>query len=144
MEKGKEINIILDTNWYVSASINRRSRRTLYRLISHPHLSILYCVELLAEYEDVIARKKFQKIIQPRQAKRFMSLVTPKLKAIALHTSVRISRDEDDNYLLSLCIDGAADYLITGDPDLLILKEIGKTRILRMNDFLEILEQINK
>jgi predicted nucleic acid-binding protein len=39
--------------------------------------------------------------------------------------------------LLELAVDGNADYLITGDKDLLVLQTIKKTRIIKMNDFPE-------
>ncbi len=33
MAKSKRLKIVLDTNWYISASINRISRRHLYELL---------------------------------------------------------------------------------------------------------------
>lgn len=40
-------------------------------------------------------------------------------------------------FLLNLAIDSKADFLITGDEDLLIIKEIGKTKIITMRDFVD-------
>ena len=42
MAKQQKIKLILDTNWYISASINRKSRRTLYELLIDKRLTILY------------------------------------------------------------------------------------------------------
>jgi len=39
---------------------------------------------------------------------------------------VNACRDFKDNFLLSLCRDGKADFLITGDPDLLVIKKFEK------------------
>ena len=50
------------------------------------------------------------------------------------HTN--ICRDKKDNFLLALCEDGKADYLLTGDEDLLILKKYKKTTILKIADYL--------
>ncbi|MFY8184500.1 MAG: putative toxin-antitoxin system toxin component, PIN family [Bacteroidia bacterium] len=50
---------------------------------------------------------------------------------------VTICRDEKDNFLLSLCADGRADFLITGDDDLLSIKKIKKTRIIKIADYLK-------
>ena len=44
-------------------------------------------------------------------------------------------RDPKDNFLLELAVDGKADYLITGDKDLLELKSVHKTKIVRIEDF---------
>ena len=39
-----------------------------------------------------------------------------------------------------MAIDSGADYLVTGDPDLLVIKEFGKTKILNMAEFSKIIE----
>ena len=43
---------------------------------------------------------------------------------------VNVCRDPHDNFLLALCQDAAADFLILGDKDLLVLGSFGPTRIL--------------
>lgn len=65
-----------------------------------------------------------------------MALVIPQLCYIRIKSLVEASRDIKDNYLLAMCKDGHADRLITGDPDLLVLKKFGKTTILTMKGFL--------
>ena len=140
MAKKKRLNIIFDTNWYVSASINRKSRRRLYDLLVDEDLTIFYSSELLHEYKSVIFRKKFEKYIRPDQVSRFISLVLTRLKPVEIKTVVRLSRDDKDNYLLSMSLDCNADYLVTGDPDLLELKEFGKIKILTMAEFIIIIE----
>ena len=138
MAKRKRYKIILDTNWYVSASINRNSRRRLYDLLINESLTIFYSSELLAEYESVIFRKKFEKYIRQEQVNRFIRLVLTRLKRVEIKTLIKMSRDAKDNFLLSMAIDCGANYLVTGDPDLLILNEFGKTKILTMAEFLKI------
>jgi len=39
--------------------------------------------------------------------------------------------------LLSLSVDGKADFLLTGDKDLLDLKKIGETTIITISDFFQ-------
>ena len=140
MAKKKRLKIVLDTNWYVSASINRNSRRRLYDLLINENLTIFYSGELLAEYEFVISRKKFGKFIRAEQVNRFIGLVLTRLKPVEIKTLVRLSRDAKDNFLLSMAIDCGADYLVTGDPDLLVIKVFGKTKILNMTEFSKIIE----
>jgi hypothetical protein len=104
------------------------------------NLTIFYSRELLAEYESVISRKKFEKYIRQEQASRFIGLVLSRLKLVEIKTLVRLSRDAKDNFLLSMSIDYGADYLVTDDPDLLVIKKIGKTKILNMEEFTNILK----
>lgn len=139
MAKKKRLKIIFDTNWYISASINRKSRRRLYDLLINEDLTVFYSSELLHEYKSVIFRKKFEKYIRQDQVNRFIGLILTRLKPVEIKTIVRLSRDANDNYLLSMSLDCAADYLVTGDPDLLELKEFGKTKILTMSEFIIII-----
>ena len=135
----EKIRIILDTNWYISATINKNSRRVLYELLTNKNLVILFSNEILKEYKIVIERDKFKKIIKPKQIVRFMNLVISKIENIELKANVIGSRDINDNFLLSLSYDGNADYLITGDLDLLVLQKTGSTQILNLRDFLQII-----
>ena len=139
---GRKIKVILDTNWYVSATINHRSRRTLYQILANKFISVLYSTELLKEYKEVMGREKFQKIVSEKQIRRFISLVLPKLSEIKIHSQVKASRDSNDNYLLSMSVDANADFLITGDNDLLVLKKIGNTEIVAMDAFKRTMKEI--
>jgi hypothetical protein len=135
----KKLRVILDTNWYVSATINKNSRRVLYELLTNKSLIILFNDEILKEYKQVIARDKFKKIVKAEQVTRFMKLVMSKLEIIEVKTKLSGNRDTNDNFLLSLSFDGKSDYLITGDMDLLILQTTGSTKIVTLRDFLEII-----
>lgn len=46
-------------------------------------------------------------------------------------------RDPKDLFLCSLAVGSAADYLVTGDQDLLILKRVRKVRVVTPRTFLE-------
>lgn len=50
---------------------------------------------------------------------------------------ITICRDPKDNFLLALANDGKADYLLTGDKDLLELKKFGKTKIEKLTAFID-------
>ena len=66
-----------------------------------------------------------------------MNMVIPQIKRVKLKSNVTGSRDVKDNYLLSLSLDGRADYLLTGDLDLLVLRKTGSTPIMTLADFLK-------
>lgn len=132
--------IVFDTNWYISASINRHSRRRLYSLLLRSDLAIFYSDELVAEYRRVINRPKFKKYIRAHQYNRFLGLILPRLHHVTVKQSPPVlSRDPSDNYLLALSAEAEAEYLVTGDPDLLVLQTVGATQIVTMARFLELL-----
>ena len=51
------------------------------------------------------------------------------------------SRDPKDNYLLGYALAGQADYLVTGDQDLLALEQIDGVQIIQPGRFLLLLQQ---
>ncbi|MDR6806263.1 putative PIN family toxin of toxin-antitoxin system [Dyadobacter sp. BE34] len=76
MRKGAKVKIVLDANWYVSACINRKSRRTLYQhILKNTGIKAYYSEELLAEFADVISRVKFRKYVTLEQATRLKTIV---------------------------------------------------------------------
>ena len=50
----------------------------------------------------------------------------------------KISRDKDDDKILKCGIESKADFIITGDKDLLVLKEYKNIRIINPREYLEI------
>lgn len=134
MERGRR-KIVLDTTWYVSGTINRKSRRTLYSVLADKRNVIYYSSELLSEYKEVIQRKKFRKYVSLEQASKFLKLILPRLIFASAKSKVILSRDRKDDYLLSLSNDVKANFLITSDDDLLVIKKIGITKIVTMSEF---------
>ena len=55
-------------------------------------------------------------------------------------SKVNVCRDTKDEFLLALSKDGKADYLVTGDKDLLSLYRYRKTDIVTFSQFIEILD----
>ena len=60
---------------------------------------------------------------------------------IQVKSVVNVCRDPKDNFLLALAKDGKADYLLTGDKDLLDLRKFGKTKIITITDFIKVMNK---
>lgn len=50
-----------------------------------------------------------------------------------------VPRDPEDNMVLECAIEGQAQYVVSGDNDLLVLKEFRGIQIVRAGDFLKVL-----
>lgn len=90
---------------------------------------------MLAELKDVASRPKFQKYLTDIQITSFLQFLFHRLDKIEVHSQINICRDPNDDFILSLCKDGKADYLITGDANLLILSLFENTQILTLLSF---------
>lgn len=131
----KKSKIIVDTNLWISFSLSKKLGN-LEKTIKDNELLLLYSGDLLNEIKDVFSRTKFFKILPKDSLQEIISLLKDLGRDIIISTEVNICRDSKDNFLLSLCKDGNADYLITGDKDLLELKKFEKTKIVTFTKFL--------
>jgi uncharacterized protein len=140
MKRGVTVKIVIDANWYISACVNEKSRRTLYYgIIKNPLIKVYYSAELLAEFDEVIQRNKFRKSVSLAQAMRLRNITLKYARRVKIVSQPSIVRDSCDNYLIGICESCRSHYLVTGDKDLLVLRQHKKTAIIRMHEFLQIL-----
>ncbi|HZK06682.1 MAG TPA: putative toxin-antitoxin system toxin component, PIN family [Bacteroidales bacterium] len=130
----KSIKVIVDTNIWISFLIGK-NLKGLQNQIDSQFIKIISCNEQLHELADVFNKPKFKKYFTHDQITEFFELFDEFSELIAIKTVSNICRDPKDNYLVSLAIDSKADFLITGDKDLLELEKIGKTIVLKFTDF---------
>ncbi len=134
------MRIILDTNIYVSALINKQFRQRLTRIFDDSSIIILIDETLLTEVEDVSARPKISKYLTPAERNEFLTYLRGRCEPVVVTSVVTVSPDPDDDFLMSLSQDGKAQYLITGNKrDLLDLNEFNGTRIVTLTEFLTLL-----
>jgi hypothetical protein len=102
-------------------------------------LWILGHPELIAEIEEVANRPKIAKYIDIDKVKAFIEVMQERLDFVSYHSQLNVCRDEADNYLLALALDNEANYLITGDKDLLVLNPYEHAIITTLTDFEELM-----
>jgi uncharacterized protein len=134
----KSIKVIVDTNIWISFLIGK-SLRNLQYYINDRFVFILSCDEQVQELNEVFRKPKIKKHFTPEQTEEFFELFFEVAEVVPLKSKVDLCRDPKDNYLLSLATDANADYLITGDKDLLVLEKINKTQIIKYTEFEKLL-----
>jgi uncharacterized protein len=67
---------------------------------------------------------------------RFLVGLLKETELIDTTEPIAICRDPKDDKFLELAIDGNADYIVTGDADLLVLHPFRGIQILKPKDFL--------
>ena len=128
--------IIVDTNLWISFLIKKDFRK-LDEKIKKGKIKVIFSVELIDEFLTVADRPKFRKYFEKRDTEQLIEMFDVYGEIIQVNSHIDICRDLKDNFLLSLSKDSRANYLITGDSDLLDLREFQGTEILRMSDFLK-------
>ncbi len=130
----KNVKVIFDTNVWISFLIGKRMSK-IKKYISDGSITIIITEQLLTEIKSVTSRKKLKKYFPKESVKELIEL----LETIAENTEIKpthfINRDPKDNFLLDLIEFSNADYLVTGDKDLLEHNPFKNTIILTPNDF---------
>lgn len=133
------MRIILDTNIWVSFLIGKRLA-FLKSFFEHPDIEIYYCDELEREFIDVTHRDKIRKYVDKKQIHRVHQLMICHCQRCEIKRDCNIPiRDDKDAFLLTLCDAVQADYLISGDSDLMTLRQHNQTRILDFGSVLAII-----
>ena len=133
------MKIIIDTNLWISFMLGRKVT-TMRTLLTYPTLEIYVCRELLDEFYDVSSREKIRKYIRPEDLDDTLKLIHLYGKYVVIRTQSKSKiRDEKDLYLLSLADTINANYIVTGDKDLLVLEKHNHTKIIAITEFMKIL-----
>ena len=94
---------------------------------------------ILNEVEKVMSqpllRQKYH--LQENQIERFLSLLRMDSLQVPGIIRVQVCRDPQDDAILGCAVEGEADFLITGDKDLLVLKKYRNIRILTARHYIE-------
>ena len=136
MPKNKPLKLIIDTNLWVSFIISNKLN-LLDPLLFAGDARLLFSAELILEIQETIAKPRLKKYFRTNSLEEMLSVFEPFIDLVKVESIVTVCRDPNDNFLLALAKDGKADYLLTGDNDLLVIKKFGKTKIITIASFIE-------
>ena len=126
--------VVIDTNVFLSGLFFGGNPEKVLRLWQAGKIEVLLSPELAAEI--ILKTKKFNS--EQKFLEEWAFILSSGTTHILVKETVSLCRDPKDNILLALTKQGHADYLITGDKDLLSLKTLASTRILSPREFLDI------
>jgi putative PIN family toxin of toxin-antitoxin system len=127
--------IILDTNLWISFLISNDLSK-LDEIIFEKKAVLVFSNELLDEFLEVVKRPKFKRFFSKSALENILDTIDEYADFVFVKSKVSICRDSKDNFLLSLAKDGKADFLLTGDNDLLTIGIFEKTSIETISVFL--------
>lgn len=104
--------------------------------------TLLASQEVLQELANVLGREKFDPYITIEERQQFFRQLSLVVEVIPHVISLKACRDPKDDKFLSLAVSGHANYLLTGDNDLLILDPFRGVKILSCSTYLQE-DQIN-
>ena len=136
MKQEEKIRVIVDVNIWISFLIGRRLQR-IFDVLVKPQIVLIFSKELLDELYAVTQRPKFKKYFTSSEnVEELLNFLSTIGEMINLpETLPERCRDSKDDYLLELALISDADFLVTGDKDLLVLQTIGDCQIVTAMEF---------
>lgn len=142
------MQIILDANILISYLLHRNRRSAVILTVEavlNGAIDLWLPTNAVDEFERSVSTKKYlTQRIGADEAAEFIELLTRLSRSLAPlgeHLS-SVSRDLKDTYLLDVTRWYRPDYLVTGDNDLLTLREIDGIPILGPARFVQILRDL--
>lgn len=130
----KPVKVVFDTNVLISVFVFKgfSSKVFEYAVL---HQKIILSNWILNELQDKLINKfKLKKI----DIDVIIQLLKDRVEVVEPKNEIpNICRDKDDNNILQLAAYINANYIVTGDKDLLVLKKFGETLIFSPREFFE-------
>ena len=116
--KEKNIKVIFDTNVWVSFLIGK-SLSNLKQYIVEGNITIVMSEQLFNELSQVTGREKMKKYFPKKSVNELIDLLEIIAEIVVIKPTHKLCRDVKDNFLFDLIDYSKADYLVTGDKDIL-------------------------
>lgn len=140
MAKSEHFRLVIDTNLWISFIISNKLQY-LDELLRSSHITLLFSTELLDEIRRTASKPKLKIFFPSGTVEEMLDVIEPFSEMVEVESVVNECRDPNDNFLLALAKDGNADFLITGDKDLLSIKQFEHTKIITFSDLIEIVKK---
>lgn len=145
------MRVLLDANIFISYLLptkDSEKQHTIHAIVDAGFESVYTIVfpkELLTEMRIKVKEKPYlTKYITQSDAEEFIEL----LKSVAellppmSENIPTVTRDKKDDYLLAYAMVGECDYLVSGDRDLKVIKQVEQLKIVSPAEFYKIIKQI--
>lgn len=128
--------VVFDTNILFSAAGWRGNPYRCVELARSQTVAAVTCQELVQELAEKLESKLG---FSPEQIADTLADYLSFLRVVEIPKTLdAVPRDADDNAVLESAIEGGATFIVTGDDDLLSLKNFRGIQIVRASEFLTI------
>jgi putative PIN family toxin of toxin-antitoxin system len=132
------ITAVFDTNILFSATGWRGNPFQCVERARSGEIQAVTCPELVEELADKLDLRLH---FSAEQVAETLADYLSFLRVVQIPKVLNaVPRDPEDNMVLECALEGRARYVVSGDNDLLVLKEFRGIQIVRASDFLKVLK----
>lgn len=135
-----EVRYVFDTNIIVSTLLFENSKPAQALRYALANGKVLLSLELLEELNEVLGRERFNRYVTSEEREEFLEALVERAVLVEIIENVQECRDPKDDKVLELALNGEAQYIITGDRDLLILHPFRGVVVITADEFLRTIE----
>lgn len=129
--------VVLDTNVVVSGLLGGTATEVIRRWRAGS-FDLILSEEIMTEYEDVLNRPKFN--LPVWVIEELLGYIRARAEWIEPRGGIEtVARDPSDDKFLEAAVTGQADWLVSGDYDLLDMEEYEGIAIIPPHEFLDLL-----
>lgn len=132
-----DLQFVFDTNVTISAALLKTSVPRQALDLARRLGKILMSWPTMAELQEVLGRKRFDKYISENERMLFLEALAREATLIDTIETITDCRDPKDNKFLEVAVEGNAACLVSGDKDLLTLNPFRDIPVLTPRDFLD-------
>ena len=129
--------LVLDTNTLVSGVLLGDSVPGKAVRMAVTEDLMLMSEDSLYELADVLSQKKFDRYISVEDREEFVRLVLRVVEIVPIVRAVHACRDEADNRILEVAVNGDAELIVSGDSDLLTLHPFRGIPVLKPGEYVK-------
>ena len=133
------MRVTFDSNVFVSALNYPGTPARILELAAVDAFRLQVSAEILDETMGILANKFRWPAQDITEAHAVLSSISQRVVP-HVHLDL-VERDPDDNRILECAQSSGSDYIVTGDKDLLDLRQHASARILRPTEFLALLQE---
>jgi len=128
---------VCDTNLLISSLLNSHTppAQTLDWIIDQGVL--LFSRSTHDELQAILQRAKFDRYLAKDKRLDFLHSLKAIIEWVEIRENIAACRDPRDNQFLEVAVNGKANFIITGDQDLLVLETIHGIPIVTPRFFIE-------
>jgi putative PIN family toxin of toxin-antitoxin system len=129
------MRVVFDTNLFVSALAipESHAEKAIPKIIEGEDI-LLLTKEMLDELLNVLSTK-FSR--DREEVSRLAVVLSEMVEWVRPTMRISVLKDDPDNRILECAVSGRADFIVTGDKEMLGLKEYENTKIISLKAYLE-------
>ena len=128
------VKCVVDTNVLISAAL---SKGVPFRIVEHliKNNALIFSKETISELSSIITQSKFDIYVSAEDREAYVNNLILSADLVIIDNLIQGCRDRDDDKFLETAVKGDAQFIISGDQDLLTIHRFEGIDIVTVQDF---------